>query len=140
MKLRHELALVLLLLLISAPPRLLGLDTLPPGLWHDEAYEGIDAVRIANGARPAFLPENYGREPLFAYVMAVFVALAGPTVGAVRATSALFGLLAIPAAYFWGRVFFGPTVGLLTAAAGASSYWLLQESRLGMRPIALPLF
>src|SRR5207248_8073931 len=64
------ISLVLLLLLISAPPRLLGLDSLPPGLWHDEAYEGIDAIRIVAGARPAFLPENYGREPLYAYVMA----------------------------------------------------------------------
>jgi 4-amino-4-deoxy-L-arabinose transferase-like glycosyltransferase len=140
MKLRHELALVLLLLLISAPPRLLGLDSLPPGLWHDEAYEGIDAVRIVAGARPVFLPENYGREPLYAYVMAGLIALGGPGVVAVRATSALFGLVTIPAAYFWGRVFFGPAVGLLTAALTAASYWLLQGSRLGMRPIALPLF
>lgn len=140
MKLRHELAVILLLVLVSAPARLVGLETLPPGLFHDEAYEGIDAVRIVAGARPAFLPENYGREPLYAYVMAGLIALFGPTVAAVRATSALFGLLAIPAAYFWGRVFFGPRVGLLMAALSASSYWLLHESRLGMRPIALPLF
>src|SRR5215217_1065111 len=102
MKLRHELAVVLLLLVIAAPTRLLGLDALPPGLFHDEAYEGIDAVRILNGARPIFLPENYGREPLYAYVMAGLIALDGPTVVAVRATSALFGLLLIPAAWFWG--------------------------------------
>jgi hypothetical protein len=140
MKLRHELAIVLLLVLVAAPARLLGLETLPPGLFHDEAYEGIDAVRIVAGARPAFLPENYGREPLYAYVMAALIAFAGPTAAAVRATSALFGLLAIPAAYFWGRVYFGPRAGLLMAALSAASYWLLHESRLGMRPIALPLF
>jgi 4-amino-4-deoxy-L-arabinose transferase-like glycosyltransferase len=140
MKLRHELALVLLLVVVSAPARLLGLDNLPPGLFHDEAYEAIDAVRIATGARPVFLSENYGREPLYAYVMAGLFALGGPSVAAVRATSAIFGLLAIPAAYFWARALFGPAIGLLAAALGASSYWLLQESRLGMRPITLPLF
>src|SRR5439155_9173648 len=37
-------------------------------------------------------------------------------------------------------VVYGPAVGLLTAALAAASYWMLQESRLGMRPIALPLF
>ena len=140
MKLRHELVVVLLLLVIAAPTRLLGLDVLPPGLFHDEAYEGIDAVRILNGARPVFLPENYGREPLYAYVMAPLIALGGPTSVAVRATSALFGLLAIPAAYFWGRVFFGSGAGLLVAALTAASYWMLHESRVGMRPIALPAF
>ena len=138
MKLRHELALALLLLLIAAPPRLLGLDELPPGLFHDEAYEGIDGWRILRGARPAFLPENYGREPLYAYVVAPLIALAGPTAVAVRGAAALFGLLAIPAAYIWGRVYFGSSVGLLTAALTATSYWTLHESRLGLRPIALP--
>lgn len=140
MKLRRELVLVLLLLVIAAPARLLGLDVLPPGLFHDEAYEGIDAVRILNGARPVFLPENYGREPLYAYAMAGLIALGGPTVVAVRATSALFGLLAIPAAWFWGRSFFGPSAGLLMAALTSASYWVLHESRVGMRPISLPLF
>jgi 4-amino-4-deoxy-L-arabinose transferase-like glycosyltransferase len=140
MKLRHELALVVLLLLIAAPSRLLGLDQLPPGLFHDEAYEGIDAARILAGARPVFLAENFGREPLYAYVMAAFISIGGQTAAAVRATSALFGLLAIPTAYFWARAFFGPHVGLLTAALTASCYWVLHESRLGMRPIALPVF
>jgi 4-amino-4-deoxy-L-arabinose transferase-like glycosyltransferase len=140
MKLRHELALLLLLLLIAAPSRLLALDVVPPGLFHDEAYEGIDAWRILNGARPVFLPENYGREPLYAYLMAPLIGLAGPTPVAVRATSALLGLLAIPAAYLWGRVLFGSGIGLLTAALTAASYWVLHESRLGMRPIALPAF
>ena len=138
MTLRHELAIVLLLLLVAAPTRLLWLDVVPPGLFHDEAYEGIDAVRIAAGARPVFLPENYGREPLYAYLMAGLFKLAGPTALALRATSAIFGTLCIPAAYFWARVHYGPTVGLVTAALTAASYWMLQESRLGMRPIALP--
>src|SRR5688572_31937027 len=92
------------------------------------------------GARPVFLAENYGREPLYAYVMAALIAIDGPTVAAVRATCALFGLLLVPAAYFWGRVFFGPTTGLLIAGLRVICYWTLQESRLGMRPIALPVF
>jgi 4-amino-4-deoxy-L-arabinose transferase-like glycosyltransferase len=140
MRLRHELAIVLLLLVLAAPARLLGLEFVPPGLFHDEAYEGIDARRIVMGARPVFLAENYGREPLYAYFMALLIAIDGPTVAAVRATSALFGLLLVPAAYFWGRVFFGPTLGLLIAALSTISYWTLHESRLGLRPIALPVF
>jgi hypothetical protein len=68
------------------------------------------------------------------------VALLGSTPVAVRSASALFGTLGVPAAYFWGRVVFGRSAGLLIAALSLASYWYLHESRLGMRPIALPLF
>jgi 4-amino-4-deoxy-L-arabinose transferase-like glycosyltransferase len=139
-RLRDELAILLLLVLLAAPPRLLGLDSLPPGLFHDEAYEGIDGRRILMGARPVFLAENYGREPLYAYVVAGLIALGGPTAASVRAASALFGVLLVPASYLWGRTFFGGLIGLTVAALSTVTYWTLQESRLGMRPIALPVF
>lgn len=140
MFLRRELLLLLLVFAVAAPPRLLGLDVLPPGLHHDEAYEGIDGARILAGARPAFLSENFGREPLYAYVIAPLIGLFGQTPVAVRGASALFGLLGVAGAWFWGRALFGSTTGLLVAALTAASYWHLHESRLGMRPIGLPAF
>src|SRR5258708_35211549 len=61
------------------------IDSLPGGIHSDEAWEGIDAARILyQGARPIFLVDNNGRQPLFAYLVAVLFLLFGPPSPALR--------------------------------------------------------
>ncbi len=128
------------IVLLAAGLRLWAIGDLPPGLFHDEAAEGIDALRILqDGARPIFLPSNNGREPLFAYVVAGMFALVGPGALGIRLAAVLLGLLTVPATYFWARALFGGRVGLLAALLLALSPWHLHLSRLGVRPVALPL-
>ncbi len=129
---------------------------LPPGLYYDEAFDGLDAHRIAMGGYfPLYLPGNNGREPLYMYLVALFIKLLGPTAYALRFTSALIGVLTIPAVYFAAhsilqdlsdRLYqtsnsrFLAAVPELVATAGiAVSYWHLSLSRLGLRVILLPL-
>ena len=106
----------------------------PGGLYPDEASEGIAALRILNDPwyRPVFIDENGGREALFAYLVAVTIKLAGPTVLAIRATSAFVGLAGIAASWWLLRRF-----GLVAAIAGitwmAGSPWLIATSELGLR-------
>jgi len=106
----------------------------PGGLYHDEAAEGLSAVRILadSSYRPVFIDENGGREALFAYLVAVMFHFAGPSVTALRATSALVGLGGIVAAWFLLRRF-----GIWAALAGtawmAGSPWLIATSDLGLR-------
>jgi 4-amino-4-deoxy-L-arabinose transferase-like glycosyltransferase len=133
-------ALALVALTIAAAAlRWSGLDAVPPGLYRDEAYNGLDALRVLAGERPIFFAANNGREPLFIYLAAGAVALLGRSPGALRAVSALAGTLLVPTLYWLGRELRGWRVGLLTAALAVTSVWLLSMSRLALRAGLLPL-
>ncbi len=57
---------------MAAVFRLYLLDSLPPGLYYDEAFNGADVRSILSGeSLPLFLAGNYGREPLFIYLQAL---------------------------------------------------------------------
>ena len=143
----HTLAIVALLL-VAFGMRLYRLNDLPPGLFHDEAYNTLDAQALAEGlphprfydsweiyARtvhttwppattrfPVFLEGNYGREPLFHYLGALAVALVGPRVWALRLVSAASGVLAVVAAHLVTRELFADEpdrVGRLALLAAA---------------------
>ncbi|UCG23675.1 MAG: hypothetical protein JSW55_16270 [Chloroflexota bacterium] len=101
------------------------LDSLPPGLNHDEAYNGLDALAILDRDTfpifhegwelyqqevheqgpvyqttwPVFLEGNFGREPLLAYLAAGSILLFGATPIALRSVAALVGVLAVLATY-----------------------------------------
>src|SRR5262249_21242749 len=118
--------------------RVYRLDRLPPGLAYDEAWEGLDGLRILAGDRPIFLVDNNGREPLFAYSVAVAIALLRQTALAGRAAAAVWGLLTAESMACLGGVLGGRGLARAAAALAAVSYWPLHMSRLGMRSVALP--
>ncbi|HET7089550.1 MAG TPA: hypothetical protein VFL17_12955, partial [Anaerolineae bacterium] len=90
-----EVIILLAILLVAAAFRLVQLGEIPPGLTHDEADHGMDAVAILNGARPIYQTVGYGREPLYDYVVAALMPIFGQNYLALRLTSALAGLLLI---------------------------------------------
>jgi hypothetical protein len=93
--------LLLVTVLVAAFLRLYELDLLPPGLFYDEAYNGLDVRGVLSGAQlPLYFPGNYGREPLFLYLQSAFVALLGYTPYALRVTAAFIGILTVPAIYW----------------------------------------
>ncbi len=129
------------LLLIAALLRLPALDAAPPGFQFDEAYNAWDALRVIEGARPIFLPTNAGREPLYTYWQAPFVALLGPTPTALRLASALPGIATVLLLYGFVRLFFpheGSDLAGLAALCLALSYWHLHFSRYAIRSILIP--
>ena len=153
---RWSAILILLVLLVAAVLRLWRLDQLPPGLWYDEAVNGVDIRMVLSGRGfPVYFAANNGREPLFIYLQALSTALLGPTPYALRIVAAIAGILTVAAVYWCGRILFGskpqaarPTRNiallerwgpLLAAAALAVSYWHLSLSRLGLRAVLLPL-
>lgn len=158
--------LLLATVLVAAFLRLYALDLLPPGLFYDEAYNGLDVRGVLSSAQlPLFFTGNYGREPLFLYLQSAFVAGLGYTPYALRVTAAFIGILTVPAIYWLahtilrgeGRGFdvsaaerATPTsqftipgipcwLATLAAAGLAVSYWHVSVSRLGFRAILLPL-
>jgi hypothetical protein len=130
--------LLLVILLAGGALRFYKVGELPPGLYRDEAYYGLDALRVLGGDFALYFAANNGREGLFIYALAAGVALLGRTPEALRATSAAIGLLTIAAAYFAGRQMFSPRVGLLGAAILAVNFWHLALSRVAFRAITLP--
>ena len=148
--LRWSTVFVLLVTLAATVLRLWRLDQLPPGLWYDEAVNGVDIRMVLSGqGLPVYFASNNGREPLFIYLQALSTLLLGPTPYALRIVPALAGIVTVPVIYWCGRVIFGSSpktpgaagkapllerwVPLLAAATIAVSYWHLSLSRLGLR-------
>jgi len=131
------------IVLLAIVLRLFRLHLVPAGFDTDEAFNMFDALRILKGARPVFLPDNAGREALYSYLQAGLVALLGPRVLALRLSSALVGIVTVPAAYLLVRRLPFPRprlLGLLTASLLAMSLYHLVFSRYGIRSITIPLF
>jgi 4-amino-4-deoxy-L-arabinose transferase-like glycosyltransferase len=140
-----DLLIVLALTSLAFAVRLYRLHAIPPGLYVDEAANGLDVLEILNGRFPIFFERNSGREPLFIYLQAVSAALLGATPFALRLTSSVLGALTVPAIYWMVREAFPAPgaasrwLGFWTASFAALSYWHITFSRLGFRAIMLPL-
>ena len=127
--------------------RLYRLGSLPPGDGHDVAQYGVDALHILAGARPIFLESNFGREPLFSYLVALAYRVTGPGAYGIHLVSALAGIATVPAVWLAARELFVEArrglliyLPLLAALLSAVSYWHLNWSRAGLRVILVPLF
>jgi 4-amino-4-deoxy-L-arabinose transferase-like glycosyltransferase len=112
--------------------RLAGLDSLPLGMWHDEARGGTHALQIWRDPafRPVYLPGTVDVPALLFYLASPVVALFGPQPWAIRFPAAMVGALTPLALYWAARPLFGPRVALFAAALLACSAWHITLSRL----------
>ncbi len=124
---------------LAAALRFWALGSIPPGLYHDEAFNGLDALGVLKGERPIFFEANNGREPLFIYLVALSVAFLGRSPGAIRIVAAVLGTLTIPATYLMAKALFNRRIGLLSAAIAGLTLWHVNLSRIGFRAVAMPL-
>ena len=118
--------------------RFSALGVVPAGLYQDEAFNGLDAVRVLAGEHPVYFTTNNGREPLFIYLASLSIAWLGRTPVAVRLPAALLGTLTIPLTAWLGVEFFNRRVALLAAAVLAITFWPLHLSRIAFRAVGLP--
>jgi 4-amino-4-deoxy-L-arabinose transferase-like glycosyltransferase len=139
---RRELLLLALITVVAACLRLYGLDSIPPGLSGDTAYKGVAANRVLAGEHPVFFEESWGGvEPMYMYLLAGFFKLFGSTPLAIKALSALLGILTVPLLYLLVRELLNSSaVALLSATWLAISFWHINYSRLGWEIILAPLF
>jgi len=136
---RFESFALIVIILIAAALRLAGLGHLPPGLYRDEAFNGLDALDVLRGQHALYFPANNGREPMFIYLVALSVGALGRSPLALRLPAALASLLTIPAAFLMARTLWGKRVGLLTAAILAVTLWHVHLAHVGYRATLLPL-
>ena len=124
---------------LAAALRVGALGVIPPGLYHDEAFNGLDALGVHAGQWPIYFAANHGREPLFIYLVAATVSMLGRSPGALRLAAAVCGTLTIPATYLAVQAWFDRRVATLSAAILAITLWHIHLSRVGFRAVTLPL-
>jgi len=136
---------VLLLTALVLGLRVWRLNTIPPGLWWDEATQGLDAAELLAGRFRVFYPSALGKEPLYIYLTAPFVAAWPGSPFAVRITGALLSVLMVPTLYAAGRALFihhpaaGTWAGLTAAILWGTNFWAQSISRIGFQVNAFPL-
>ncbi|HEY64470.1 MAG TPA: phospholipid carrier-dependent glycosyltransferase [Caldilineae bacterium] len=134
-----------LLLVVAAAFRLWQIGAIPPGLFGDEAVDGLDALDVLAGRGGVFFPANYGREGLHMYLVALSFLLFGVNEFAVRFPSIAAGLITVLMTYWLGRELLrrtdleGTPVPLLAAGWLATSFWHVHFSRFGVRGVFTPL-
>jgi 4-amino-4-deoxy-L-arabinose transferase-like glycosyltransferase len=128
-------------LALAAVARTVALTSQPGGLYPDEGAEALDAYKLLHlpGFHPVYFHDDGGREALYAYLVAVAFRVGGETVLALRALSAIIGILAVAALYPALRRF-GQGAALAAMAWAAGALWLVCIARDGMRNILVALF
>lgn len=128
---------LLAILLLAFFVRFYHIESIPIGLYPDEAANGVDVLRaLETHTFNLFYPANYGREGLFINIQALFVALIGNTITGLKFASILFGTLSVWGMYLIARELFRHKgAGLLAAFMLATSYWAINFSRIGFRAI-----
>ena len=124
--------------------RVYDLDQTPPGLFYDEAVDGVDASKaIDSGDYRLWYPDNGGREGLFTNLQSLSVRAFGHEPWALRLPAAVVGAGVVAGIFLLGYLMFPGRRGMLTGAAAAAmagfGYWHLALSRLGFRAILVGL-
>lgn len=116
------------------------LTAVPPGLTHDEANHGREAIGVLDGELFYFFPLNYGSEPLYSYTVAATMAAVGENLFALRLVNVVFGVFTVALTYAWAVRLLDRRVALLAAVLLAVSFWPLASSREALRAGMLPFF
>ncbi len=118
---------------LAAFLRFYQLDSIPPGLYADEATDGNDAIAAwRSGDFRVFYPEINGREGLYVNLTALAFGLTGrakPWV--LRLPSALLGTLTVLGVYALARQLGLRRTAWLAAWFMATSFWHINISRMG---------
>ena len=135
---RWELIAVLLLTAVAAFLRVYRLTEIPAGFHGDEAWTGIEGLRILKeGWIGPYSSSALGQATGPFYLTALLIWLLDASIFSVRLSMGLFGIATIPAAHLLLRLGFGRWVALFGTTALTVSYWHLHFSRLGFGVVPL---
>ncbi|MEO6457260.1 MAG: PA14 domain-containing protein, partial [Chloroflexia bacterium] len=131
---RVEWVLMAGLLALALMLRLPDLDNVPPGLWFDEAQNGLVAKQLLapNAIHLTFISERTEMGALYFYFLGWALELFGSTVWPLRLLPALAGSLIAPMIYLLASRLYGWRTGLAAAGLVAVSSWNITFSRFGI--------
>lgn len=135
-----QIACLTALCALGAFYRLYQIGSLPPGVWFDEAANGVRTYLMRGQPYRPFAWDLYANETLYIYLLMGPIGLWGPSELSLRAVSLMVGIFTVPAFYLLAREFVRPRIALASCALLAVSHWHAHFSRLAFRAILLPLF
>ena len=143
---KKAIIFLLIIIAVAAFFRLWQLNTIPPGLYPDEAINGNDALSsLQNHNFKVFYPENNGREGFFIWLIALSFWLFKPSIWAFRIVPSLLGILTVFGLYLLTKELFSyyrqnrsRCIALLASFFLAISFWHINFSRIGFRAILVP--
>jgi 4-amino-4-deoxy-L-arabinose transferase-like glycosyltransferase len=140
MSIKKNHILLLLIIALAIFLRVWNINEAPPGVYPDEAVNGIDALSaIESGNYEWFYPANNGREGLFMNIIAVFFQLFGISVFTLKLPAIICGTLTVWGTYLLGKELFSSArIGLIAAFLTSVSFWAINFSRISFRANMLP--
>ncbi|MDQ6693650.1 MAG: glycosyltransferase family 39 protein, partial [Chloroflexota bacterium] len=131
---RRELALVGGLTVLALLLRVVDLEHAPPGLWFDEAQNGIVGRGLVapGAAHLTFIGDYTQMGALYFYFVGLCVRIFGNFAWSVRLVPALSGTLLVPLLYLLASRLYGWRTGLGAAGLVAISAWNITFSRYGV--------
>ena len=137
---KTEKLVLILILVIAAFFRLYQLDSIPPGIYPDEAVNGNNALEVLDTGKPqVFYPDNNGREGLFINLTALSFKIFGVNIWSFKLVAVLAGILGIWALYLLAKEMFSWQIGAISSFLMAISFWHVNFSRTHFRAILAPM-
>ena len=137
---RWELLAIFLLTAVATFLRVYRLGDIPAGFHGDEAWSGLEALRILKEGWIGIQSTSaLGQAAGTFYFTALLLHFFDASIFTVRLSMALFGIATVPTTYLLFRLGFGRWVALFAASALTVSYWHVHMSRLTFPVISLPL-
>src|SRR3989344_4754273 len=132
---KHKHVVILLLIIaIAVFFRFWQFDSVPPGLYQDEAMNGADALSsLENDKFSVFYTNNNGREGMIVWLDALAVKVFGTEPWVLRLFPAIAGVLAVLGLFFLTKKLFNIKIALASSFFMAISFWAVNFSRIGFR-------
>ena len=133
-------SLIFLIVVLGLFLRSYHIDTLPPGIFPDEAMNGEDAYKAADsGNYELFYPANEGREGLFINLIALCFKFFGISILTLKLPSIIFSTLTIFGVYLLTKELFKKErMAIVAAFMVTVSYWSINFGRISFRANMLP--
>ena len=132
--------------------RVWQIDKIPPGIYPDEAMNGVNALETRDTNQwQVYYPDNNGREGLMILLLAIAYKFLPATAWSLRLISIIVGSLTVLGLYFLAKELFksksyspnrwfspGQCLALTSAFLLAVSFWHVNFSRIAFRAIFVP--
>ena len=138
---RTELVLLGLVLAVAVFLRSYQIALLPSGLFIDQGFQGLSALRILHeGWRPFYVEDIFHAYSLALYQLASWFMIFGEGEVSLKLFYAFLGLLGLPLVYWSFRQLAGPRMALLSLFVLSVMRWNYLMSRNGFPTVQMTLY
>jgi len=131
---KYNATALILIIAIAVFFRFWQFDSVPPGLYQDEAMNGADAFKtLETGDFRTFYTNNNGREGMIIWLDVLAIKLFGNEPWVLRLFPSIAGVLAVLGLFFLTRLLFSVEIALASSFFMATSFWAVNFSRIGFR-------